>query len=120
MMLRAQCQHIQNRNRTELVRIATDLKIGTRLPHHFYHPQRGCGKVIFSQASVSHSVHGGGVCLSACWDTPPRAGTPQQVHPPGSTPSLREAHPPTVTAADCTHPTGMLSYYSCYYHKKFL
>ena len=51
-----------------------------------YRPQRSCGKVIFSQASL-HSVHGGaGVCPSACWDTPPQADTPQ-----------------TDTAADGTH-----------------
>ena len=43
---------------------------------YFYRPQRSCGKVIFSQASVSHSVHSGGVH--------PRAGTPPgQVHPRG-------------------------------------
>ena len=47
---------------------------------------------------------GGAVCSSACWDTPPRKHTPREVHP-----SLRKAHLPTVTAADCTHPTGMLS-----------
>ena len=27
---------------------------------HFYRPQQSCGKVIFSQASVRHSVHRGG------------------------------------------------------------
>ena len=80
----------------------------------------------------------GGVCLSACWDTHPpgrytlRAGTPpspRQVHPPagtssgqvhtpgrctppgaGTLPSPRAGTPPPmVTAADGTHPTGMLS-----------
>ena len=43
---------------------------------HCYRPQRSCGKVIFSEACVKNSVHGGGggVCLSACWDTQtPRA-----------------------------------------------
>ena len=44
--------------------------------------QRSWAKVIFSQACVKNSVHGGGVCLSACWDTPPRADTPQQTPPP--------------------------------------
>ena len=39
------------------------------------------GKVIFSEACVKNSVHGGGgVCLSACWDTTPR----DQTSPPGS------------------------------------
>ena len=28
----------------------------------YYRPQRSCGKVIFSQASVGHSVHRGGLC----------------------------------------------------------
>ena len=48
-----------------------------------YRPQRSCGKVMFSQACVKNSVHGGGVCLSACWDTLPHADTtPQQTPPP--------------------------------------
>ena len=97
---------------------------------HFYRPQRSCGKIIFSQASVSHSVHRGGVCLGACWDlhTPsryppgrytPREGTPhpQAVHPLGRyipqarTPPTGQIHPSpmTVTAVDGTYPTGMLS-----------
>ena len=43
-----------------------------------YRPQRSWAKVIFSQACVKNSVHGGGVCLSACWDTP------WTRHPPGT------------------------------------
>ena len=78
-----------------------------------YRPQRSCGKVVFSQASVSHSVHSGGVCLSACWDTPPRQVHPSQAGtPPGQIHPSRQVQPPpptTVTAADGTHPTGMLS-----------
>ena len=35
----------------------------------FYRPQPSWGKVIFSRASVILFT-GGGVCLSACWDTP--------------------------------------------------
>ena len=33
--------------------------------------KRSCGKVMFLHLSVSHSIHGrgGGVCLSARWDT---------------------------------------------------
>ena len=31
----------------------------------YYHPQRSCGKVIFLQVSVSHSVHRG-ISVSAC------------------------------------------------------
>ena len=60
----------------------------------------------------------GGVCLSACWDTPPWEQTP----PREQTPSPRSRHPPpgadtppgTQTAAygqraAGTHPTGMHS-----------
>ena len=47
-------------------------------------------KVIFLHLSVIHSVHRGGGCLSACWDTtppgadPPGADIPQSRHPPGA------------------------------------
>ena len=64
----------------------------------FYRPQQSWGKVIFSQASVI--LFTGGVCLSACWDTPlgpgrhppPRPGR----HPPGpeqAPPRTRQAPP---------------------------
>ena len=89
-------------------------------------------KVMFLQASVCPRG-GGGVCLSACWDTtlpeqtPPRADTPQradtppqeQTPPPKSRPP-KSRHPPrsrpprdTATAADGTHPTGMHSCFLC-------
>ena len=43
-------------------------------------------KVIFLHLSVIHSVHRGGICLSACWDTTP----PRSRHPPGAdTPQTR-------------------------------
>ena len=71
-----------------------------------------CGKVMFSQACVKNSVHGGGVCPIACWDihtptgqTPPRPGPtlcPRQTHPLGTPPQM-------ATAADGKHPTGMHS-----------
>ena len=36
--------------------------------HGFYWPQRSCGQgYVFTR--VCDSVHGGGVCLSACWET---------------------------------------------------
>ena len=43
---------------------------------------------MFLHLSVSHSVHGGvgGVCPSACWDTPPWVDTPAGQTPPGQTP----------------------------------
>ena len=51
----------------------------------FYRPQRSCSKVIFSQVSVSHSVHRGGV-----WQTPPGRHSTRQTPPwtdiPGQTP----------------------------------
>ena len=71
---------------------------------YIYRPQRSCGKVIFSQACVKNSVHrGGGVCLSACWDThsprqtppladTPWADTPRQTHPWADKP-FRQTHP---------------------------
>ena len=43
---------------------------------YFYRPQHTCGKVIFSQASVSHSVHGGRCVSNMHWGR----------HPPGQTP----------------------------------
>ena len=124
----------------------------------YYRPQRSCGKVKFSQASVILFTDGGEgvVCLSACWYTPlkhplgsthprstptplgsthtpvkhtPPRSTPPEAHtsrkhthprstPLGSTPSLEalpRSTPPTVTAADGMHPTGMLSC-SFYFH----
>ena len=43
----------------------------TRVLFIFTARKRSCWKVMFLHLSVSHSVHGGGVCPSACWDTPP-------------------------------------------------
>ena len=61
----------------------------------YYRPQRSCGKVMFSQASVSHSVHKGeGRCMA---DTPlgrpPRGSVTLGKHfPPQADPLGR--HPP--------------------------
>ena len=92
--------------------------------------------VMFLQLSVTHSVHRGGVCPSACWDThfllwadtplgrhphgqtPPLADTPWARHPgqtpPGADTPLGKHSPCPVhvgihiaTAADGTHPTRM-------------
>ena len=53
---------------------------------NFYCPQWSCGKVIFLQTCVKNSIHRGGVCLSACWDTPlgqtPPGQTPPRQAPP--------------------------------------
>ena len=67
-----------------------------------YRPQSSCGKVVFT--GVCHSVHGG-VSQHALGQTPPWADNPLGRQPP-------VRHPPTATAADSTHPTGMHSCYS--------
>ena len=79
------------------------------------------GKVISSVACVkNYSVHGGGVCLSACWDTtareqtPPRADmspleeTPQDQASPCAVHAGRYGQQPGIM-----HPTGMKSCYPC-------
>ena len=47
---------------------------------------------IFTSMCQEFCPQGGGegVCLSACWDTPPRPGTP----PPQTRPPRDQAHPP--------------------------
>ena len=72
------------------------------------------GKVIFSVACVKNSVHsGGGVCLSACWDT---TSVPEQTPPRADPPEVdKTTLPPAVHAgrysqqAGGMHPTGMQS-----------
>ena len=64
---------------------------------NYYRPQRSYGDVIFSQASVSHSVHRGG-CLA---DTLPRQTTHRQTPP-------ADIHPDRHPQADThrRHPPG--------------
>ena len=98
----------------------------------YYRLQRSCGKVIFSQASVRHSVHGGCGRHHAWADTPladtpwadlpgqtpHQADTPRQIPPLGRHPqpsACWDTRPPAATAADGTHPTGM---HSCFEKKK--
>ena len=88
---------------------------------YFYRPQRSWDKVMFLHVSVI--LFTGGVCLSACWDTPP---WDQTRPPPGpDTPRTRPTqdqtsigldpppHPAAVHAgrygqqAGGTHPIGM-------------
>ena len=68
-----------------------------------------CGKVMFSQACVKNSIHGGG----GAWCLPLSLG----VYTPRQTPPPLGRHPPsppeTATAADGTHPTGMHSCLVC-------
>ena len=84
-----------------------------------YRPQRSWAKVIFSQACVKNSVHRAeGVCLSTCWDTPPKPGRPPP--PREQTPPGPGRHPPGKQTpayglrAAGTHPTGM---HSCFVEK---
>ena len=67
---------------------------------------------IFTSVCQEFCPRGGGVCLSACWDTPPPPGA----DPPGT------RHPPTAAygqRAAGTHPTGMHSCcYSLFTHLK--
>ena len=62
----------------------------------YYRPQTKFAKVMFF-IPVCHSVHGGGVCLSACWDTHPPGQTHPWADPPGQTPlgqtPLGQTHP---------------------------
>ena len=97
---------------------------------NIYRPQRSCGKVIFSEGSVSHSVHRGWTGVSALvhagihplgrhplpspWTvTSPRkhtplGSTPHKHTPPKHTPGITlprstppwEAHPPKPLEAD--------------------
>ena len=64
-----------------------------------YRPQGSCGQGnIFTP--VCHSVHRGGVCLSACWDTPCQGDTP----PAKETPPCQGDPPPPPGP----HPRGKL------------
>ena len=86
---------------------------------NIYCPQRSWGKVMFSQARVILFT-GGGVCLSACWDTKPPSA-PGSRHLPEQTPWEQTTpwsrHPPPGAEqagiygqrAGGTHPTGMQS-----------
>ena len=75
-----------------------------------YRPQRSWAKVIFSQACVKNSVHRGGegVCVSACWDTPPGTRPPQPPDqadpPPDQTPPGTRHTPPRSGRPPGTRP----------------
>ena len=80
---------------------------------YFYRPQRSCEGYVFTGVCLSTVGRGGGVCLSAGWDTtpPPGADTPLGADtPPGSRhpPEQTPPHPPqeqTPPGAD-TPPPG--------------
>ena len=67
------------------------LVVSSNISLHFnnYRPQRSWGKVMFLQASMILLT--GGVCLSACWDIPPRSRHP---HPRADSPPPQEQTPP--------------------------
>ena len=67
-----------------------------------YRPQRSRGKVMFSQASVILFTGG---YPSMYWGRHP----PRQTPPPCADATPPGRHPPTATAADGTHPTGLHS-----------
>ena len=72
----------------------------------YYRPQRSWANVIFSQACVCPQG-GRGVCLSACWDTPPGSRhLPPEQTPPGSRhpPRTRHKPPRELTPRDQTPP----------------
>ena len=66
----------------------------------FYRPQRSCEGYVL-QASVCPQ---GGVCLSACWDTPPGADTPLGVDTPQHTPPGADTHTLEQTSPGSRHP----------------
>ena len=98
-----------------------------------YRPQRSWAKVIFSQAYVKNSVHGGGRgCLPQCMlgytpppdqadnpldqaDTPPEQTPPDQADypPPEQTPPPGKQTQANGLRAAGTHPTGM---HSCLFY----
>ena len=79
------------------------LFIGRLQSNIYYRSQRSCGQGnVF--APVCHSVHGGSVCLGACWDTthtPPKEQTPPGADTP---PHPRSRHPPPLPGADTPPP----------------
>ena len=64
-------------------------------PLGYYRPQRSCGKVMFSQASVILSTRGQGVRVAdTLWADTPQADTPSR-HPQADTPPADTPLPPT-------------------------
>ena len=79
--------------------------------------QNGCANLLLPAATklgqgnvftgVCDSVHRGGVCLSACWDThPPGADTPGSRHPPRPDTPLGADMPPEQTSPPGANPPG--------------
>ena len=70
---------------------------------HYYSPQRSWGKVMFLQACVILFT-GGGVCISACWDTTPLCS--RHLPPPGADTPPQSRQPPEQTHTPRAHPLG--------------
>ena len=68
--------------------------------------KRSCGKVMFSQAYVNNSAHGGR-CTPFRPDTP--LGRPPQQTPPGQTPPWADTHLSGQTPPGRRQPIGMHS-----------
>ena len=69
------------------------------------------GNIFTSVCQEFCSQGGGGVCVSACWDTPPAWAVHAGIHPTCPV----HAGIDMATAADGAHPTGMHSCLCCYY-----
>ena len=82
---------------------------------HFYRPQRSWGKVIFSEACVNNSVHGGSPGPHPGGQVEGSGQGDLQAHTWWGVGVFHHAmrqtppHQQTATAADGTHPTGMHS-----------
>ena len=63
-----------------------------------YRPQRSCEGYVFTPVCQSFCSRGGGVCVSACWDTTPRDQAPSETRHPPPSPWQQ-----TATVADGTH-----------------
>ena len=75
--------------------------------------------ILVLEACVKNSVHQGGVCLSACWDTlqeadPPGSRPPRKETPPRKQILLSAVHAGRYSQqAGGKHPTGMHSCWQC-------
>ena len=60
------------------------------------------------------SQGGGGVCLSACWDTPPGTDTPRGAETP------RSRHPPSPLRSACSEIRATSGRYASYWNAYLL
>ena len=95
-------------------KVARILGLKPHFCQNYYCLQTKFAKVMFLHLSVSHSVHGELVRLSACLDThPPGQTPPGSRHPPQEQTPPEQTPPRAVHAGrygqqtGSTHPTGM-------------